>query len=264
MSDASFVGSIPQHYDEGLGPIIFVDAAADLAARVAALRPRRVLETAAGTGIVTRALRDALPDDAELVASDLNMPMLDVARAKFDPAEKVHFEIADATALPFGDDRFDAMVCQFGVMFFPDKDRGYREARRVLAPGGHYLFNVWDGHKHNAFGRMAHEVVGSFFPADPPQFQRVPFSYPFESIKDSLVEAGFRDITVSVVQFRKPLPDPSLLARGIVFGSPLIDQIRGRGSVPPETIMHALTSAFAREFTSGSIALQALVVSARA
>jgi SAM-dependent methyltransferase len=223
-----------------------------------------VLETAAGTGIVTRALRDALPDETELVATDLNLPMLEVARTKFDAAETVQFEAADATALPFADDSFDLLVCQFGVMFFPDKDLGYREARRVLKPGGHYLFNVWDGHKHNAFGRIAHELVGSYFPADPPQFQRIPFSYPFEPIKDSLIEAGFGDISASVLQIVRPLGDPALLARGIVFGSPLIEQIRSRGTVAPETIMNALTDAFASAFSSGSIALQALVVSARA
>jgi SAM-dependent methyltransferase len=264
MSDASFVGSIPQHYDEGLGPLIFVDAAADMARRVAVLKPRRVLETAAGTGIVTRALRDALADDVELAATDLNTPMLDVARTKFSTSDKVHFEAADAQNLPFADDSFDALVCQFGVMFFPDKDKGYREARRVLAPGGHYLFSVWDSHKYNAFGRISHEVVGDFFSSDPPQFQRIPFSYPFEPIKDSLIDAGFGDIAVSVARFSKPLPDPALLARGIVFGSPLIDQIRSRGTVAPETIMKSLTDAFAKAFPSGSIDLQALMISARA
>lgn len=264
MSDASFVGNIPQHYDEGLGPIIFVDAANDMARRVEALNPRRVLETAAGTGIVTRALRDALASDVELVATDLNLPMLDVARAKFGASEKVRFEQADAQNLPFSDDSFDVLVCQFGVMFFPDKAKGYREARRVLVPGGHYLFSVWDSHKHNAFGRTAHEVVGTFFPVDPPQFQRVPFSYPFEPIKDSLIEAGFSDVAVSVARYSRPLPDPALLARGIVFGSPLIEQIRSRGTVAPETIMNTLTDAFAKAFSSGSIDLQALMISARA
>lgn len=264
MSDASFVGNIPQHYDAGLGPIIFVEPAADIARRAAALKPRQVLETAAGTGIVTRALRDALPVEADLLATDLNLPMLDIARTKFGPSEKVRFEAADATALPFADDSFDVLVCQFGVMFFPDKDKGYREARRVLAPGGHYLFNVWDGHKHNPFGRIAHEVVGSYFPIDPPQFQRVPFSYPFEPIKDSLIEAGFSDIAANVLQLVRPLPDPAQLARGIVFGSPLIDQIRIRGNVAPETIIETLTEAFAKAFPSGSMPLQALVFSARA
>lgn len=264
MGDAGFVGNIPHHYDEGLGPIIFVDAAAEMARRVAALAPKRVLETAAGTGIVTRALRKALPDGSELIATDLNRPMLDVAQTKFQASDRVRFETADATALPFADGSFDALVCQFGVMFFPDKDKGYREARRVLVPGSHYLFSVWDSHKHNPIGRISHETVGSFFPDDPPQFQRVPFSYPFESIKDSLIEAGFSEITVSVWRMTKPLPDPALLARGIVLGSPLYEQVISRGNVPTETIMTALTEAFAKAFSASGAPMQALMISARA
>jgi ubiquinone/menaquinone biosynthesis C-methylase UbiE len=164
MSDVDFVGSIPKHYDEGLGPVIFSDCAAEMARRAAALNPSRVLETAAGTGIVTRALRDALPDSVELTATDLNPPMLEIAKAKFANGEAVTFLPADATALPFAAQSFDVVVCQFGVMFFPDKDQGYREVRRVLRPGGRYLFNVWDSHKFNTFGRIGHEVVSSFFP----------------------------------------------------------------------------------------------------
>jgi len=118
---AGFIGNIPQYYDQGLGPIIFAGYAADIARRAAADRPARVLETAAGTGIVTRKLRDALPADTQLTATDLNPPMLDIARAKFRPGEQVGFQPADAIALPFADQSFDAIVCQFGVMFFPTR-----------------------------------------------------------------------------------------------------------------------------------------------
>ena len=264
MSDASFVGSIPEHYDAGLGPIIFVDAAADMARRATALKPGRVLETAAGTGIVTRALRNGLPQACAITATDLNPPMLDVARAKFAAGENVTFATADAMALPFADGSFDLVVCQFGVMFFPDKDLGYREVRRVLTAGGHYLFNVWDGHRNNPYGRIAHEVIGQFFPNDPPQFLRVPFSYPFEPIKDSLVAAGFSDISASVLRIEKALAEPERLARGIIFGNPMIDQIKLRGGIDPETIAAALTTAFVKEFTTGTMPLQGLVFSARA
>jgi ubiquinone/menaquinone biosynthesis C-methylase UbiE len=165
---ASFIGNIPEHYDSGLGPMIFVDYAADIARRVAACSPARVLETAAGTGIVTRQLRDFLPAGVHVTATDLNAPMLEVARTKFKPGEEVAFQPADAAALPFPDGAFDAVVCQFGVMFFPQKDTSYREVHRVLAPGGRYLFSVWDSHRHNPFGRITHETAASFFPADPP------------------------------------------------------------------------------------------------
>ncbi len=263
---ASFVGNIPQHYDEGLGPVIFVDYAADIAQRVAACNPARVLETAAGTGIVTRRLRDALPAGATLTATDLNAPMLDVARTKFRAGEKVEFQPADATALPFADGSFDAAVCQFGLMFFPDKALSCREVWRVLAPGGHYLFNVWDSHRYNPFGRIAHEVAGRFFPADPPQFYRVPFScHQIDPIKEMLLEAGFTGITASVVNVAKEIPDIAAFARGAVFGNPLFDQIRERGGVEPEAVVDALLQEFQREFgrDPAHMPLQAIVFSAR-
>jgi ubiquinone/menaquinone biosynthesis C-methylase UbiE len=148
---ASFVGNIPQHYDQGLGPIIFAEYAADIARRVAAGNPARVLETAAGTGIVSRKLCDALTADAQLTATDFNPPMLEIARAKFRPGEQIGFQPADAVALPFADASFDAVVCQFGVMFFPDKAKSFSEAYRVLAPGGRYVFPAGCRFKRSSF-----------------------------------------------------------------------------------------------------------------
>jgi len=262
---ASFVGNIPEHYDSGLGPIIFVDYAADIARRAAACSPARVLETAAGTGIVTRQLRDILPPDVPVTATDLNAPMLEVARTKFRPGEEVDFRPADATAVPFKDGAFDAVVCQFGVMFFPNKDVSYREVHRVLAPGGHYLFSVWDSHRHNPFGRIAHETAASFFPADPPQFYTVPFSYcEIDPIKESLIDAGFNDISVAVVRQEKDIPDTARFARALVYGNPLIDQIKQRGGVDPDQVVGALAQALRREFGAdpGRMPLQAIVFSA--
>jgi ubiquinone/menaquinone biosynthesis C-methylase UbiE len=122
----------------------------------------RVLKTAAGTGIVTRRLRDLLPREADLIATDLNPPMLEVARQKFRPDAAVEFQPADATALPFPNGIFDAIVCQFGVMFFPDKDKGYSEAHRVLVGGGRYLFSAWDSHHYKPIGRLITEILAGF------------------------------------------------------------------------------------------------------
>ena len=259
-----FVGNIPQHYDAGLGPMIFVDYAADIARRVAALHPSRVLETAAGTGIVTRRLRDALPPGTHLTSTDLNPPMLEIARAKIRAGEQVDFQPADAMALPFEDGSFDVVVCQFGVMFYPDKDKSYVEVHRVLEPGGHYVFSVWDSHQHNPFARIAHGIVGEFFPIDPPQFQRLPFSYTFDPIKDSLCKACFTDITAAVVKIEKDMPDAALFARGLVYGSPIIDQVKARGGVDPEQIVDTMVRAFHSEFGNpGRMPLQAIVFSAK-
>jgi SAM-dependent methyltransferase len=255
--------SVPDHYDTGLGPMIFVDYAEDIARRAAALKPSRLLETAAGTGIVSRRLRDRLPPATQLVSTDLSPTMLEVARTKFKPSEPITFQQADATALPFPDAAFDVVVCQFGVMFFPDRDRSYSEVRRVLAPGGHYLFSVWDAHRYNAFGRIPHQLLARFFPDDPPQFQSIPFSYGFEPIRDSLVTAGFTDITAHVVRLEKDTGDASGLARGLVFGSPVADQIKARGGVTPEQFFDALLAEFQCEFGNpGRMSMQATVFSA--
>ena len=190
-----FTGAIPDHYDRALGPVIFADYAADIARRAVASSPARVLETAAGTGIVTRHLRDLLPVEAKLTATDLNEAMLDIARAKFGPEEQVTFTAADATELPFSDGTFDVVVCQYGVMFFSEKPRSYREVRRVLTRNGRYVFNVWDSHAHNAFGRLAHETAARLYPEDSPPFFQVPFGYrDIDAIKESLTDAGFADI----------------------------------------------------------------------
>jgi ubiquinone/menaquinone biosynthesis C-methylase UbiE len=238
---AGFVGNIPQYYDQGLGPIIFVDYAADIARRTAAFKPSRVLETAAGTGIVTRALRDALPAGTNLVSTDLNQQMLDIAKTKFRDGEAVTFQAVDATSLPFPDRSFDAVVCQFGVMFFPDKPKGYSEVFRVLKPGGHYLFNVWDSHAHNAYGRIGYELSQRFFPHDPPQFYGVPFSCShIDPIKEALGAAGFRDIDIAVKRVDKVIPKVATFARALVYGNPLVDQITARGGVDPEKVVEAM------------------------
>ena len=264
---ARFVGDIPIFYDRGLGPVIFEDYAADIAQRAAASAPLDVLETAAGTGIVTRKLRDFLSTQARLTATDLNAPMLEVAMTKFGATEQVIFGPADATALPFGDEAFDAIVCQFGLMFFPDKHRAHREARRALRPGGRYLFSVWDAPSYNPFSRIGLEVVERFFPDDPPQFLKAPFSCAeIDPIKESLLGAGFTDITISVRSRVKEVMDPTSFARGLVFGSPLFEQLRERGGARPESLVEALAERLTQELGENPMRLpmQAIFYEARA
>jgi SAM-dependent methyltransferase len=259
-------GDLPSFYDAGLGPIFFVDFADDIARRAASTAPLRVLETAAGTGIVSRRLRDLLPAAAKLTLTDLNPAMLDVARRKFSDREQVTIEPADACALPFADGTFDAVVCQFGLMFFPDRDRAFREAHRTLARGGRYLFSVWDSLRHNGIGRLITEIAGKFFPGDPPRFFEAPFScHRVDPIRDGLDEAGFTDLRIAVLNIDKIVPDVPAYAHALVHGTPLLDEIRARGSVDPERVVAALVEALRREFGTAptQIPLQAIVFEAR-
>ncbi len=242
---SNFTGSVPENYDKGLGPNIFHDYAEDLARRAAAVMPGRVLELAGGTGIVSRKLRDALASEAGLVVTDLNPPMLEVARAKFDDGEAVEFKPADAMALPFADSEFDLIVCQFGVMFFPDKVASYREAARVLRPGGRYLFNTWGTMAANPFSEIAHDATARFFPDDPPGFYRVPFSYADpEAVKADLREAGWTDVEHHTIPLRKAVADVAGFAYGMVFGNPLLEEIQQRGGVDPNDVVAAIIDEF--------------------
>jgi ubiquinone/menaquinone biosynthesis C-methylase UbiE len=245
---ASFSGNIPNDYDQGLGPVFFTGYAKTMAQKTAAAHSEFVLETACGTGIVTRALRNTLSRDAHLMATDLNPDMLKIAESKFQPGEHLSFQQADGTALPFQDAAFDTVVCQYGVMFYADKAKGYAEAHRVLAPGGRYLFSVWDEHRHNGAGRIAHEVIGSFFPDNPPGFFLMPYGYGhIDPIKDALLAAGFDDIVVSIVQQDCGIQDFAAFTRGLVFGTPVIGQIEERGGDPAK-IQEAVTEAMRKEY----------------
>ena len=177
-SDKVFAGSIPKFYDTLMVPLIFEAYAADLAELVAASSPGSVLETAAGSGVVTRALAPRLGADARYVVTDLNQPMLDYAATRQGPDSRIEWRQADALDLPFEDASFDVVCCQFGAMFFPDRVAGYAEARRVLRPGGRFVFSVWDRIEENAFADDVTNAVAAVFPHDPPRFlARTPHGY---------------------------------------------------------------------------------------
>jgi SAM-dependent methyltransferase len=258
---ARFIGSIPTNYDDGLGPHIFFGFADDLAGRAALHGPRRVLELAAGTGIFSRRLRDAMPADSSLMVTDLNPPMLEVAQGKFAGDEAVLFEQADASKLRFADSSFDLVSCQFGVMFFPDKVGSFKEVRRVLTEDGHYLFNVWGSWASNPFARIAHETVAGFFPDDPPGFYRVPFGYcdPVE-ISNSLNEAGFETVNFDWVELTSDIISCDLFARGLIYGNPLFEEVTQRGG-DPKQVCRDVSSALATELGS-TMPIQALVFDA--
>jgi len=219
--DVRFSGAVPENYERYLVPLLFRPYAEELARRAAALKPHRILETAAGTGVVTDALADALPG-AEITATDLNQAMLDVAATRV-LSPKVSFRQADALDLPFEDASFDLVVCQFGVMFYPDKVRGNSEVRRVLRDSGRYLVAVWDAIEHNPMSDLTQQTMIEQFPDNPPLFmRRGPFSYHEpEWIERDLKAAGFSNISIDTVRLMSRSGSADEAARGLCYGSPM-------------------------------------------
>jgi ubiquinone/menaquinone biosynthesis C-methylase UbiE len=252
--DTVFSGSIPSLYDRYLGPLIFEPYAEDLARRLAALDPERVLETAAGTGIVTRALDRALPPGAGIVATDLNQPMLDHAAERI-PSHRVSWQKVDAQALPFADATFDAVVCQFGAMFFPDKQKAYGEARRVLKPGGRFIFSVWDRIEHNEFTDLVVAAVADLFPDDPPRFlARTPHGYhDRDAVIAELRSAGFVNVAAETLTRRSVAPSPREPAIGFCQGTPFRSEIEARDANRLAEATDAAANKIAAQFGNGPV-----------
>ncbi|PYE55667.1 class I SAM-dependent methyltransferase [Deinococcus yavapaiensis] len=252
--DTAFAGSIPEVYERFMGPMIFEPYAGHLAARVDDLKPRRVLEVAAGTGILTRALARRLARDVALVATDLNEAMLKEA-ARIGTPRPVEWRQADALHLPFPDASFDVVACQFGVMFFPDKVQAFSQAWRVLRPGGHFVFNTWDRLERNAFASGVTRALEDLFPDAPPRFMaRVPHGYHDpDRIAEDLRHAGFTKTPhLALRQEVSHADSPRMPAVAFCQGTPLRHELEPRG-VALVDITDVVTEALAREFGNGSI-----------
>jgi len=262
--DRLFAGSIPELYERHLVPLIFADYARDLAARVQAAQPHHVLELAAGTGALTRAMAASLPQ-ATIVATDLNQAMLDEA-ARHPHGHRVAWRRADAQALPFPDESFDAVACQFGVMFFPEKIEAYREAARVLKPGGRFFFNTWDGIAANEFAEVVTEALAALFPDNAPRFMaRVPHGYHDTArIRADLAGAGFAEAAIDTVEGHSQAPAARDVAIAYCQGTPLRSEIEARGAARLEEATRVAEAALAARFGAGAIAgrIRAHVVTA--
>ncbi len=263
-SDKVFAGAIPERYDTLMVPLIFAVYADDLAELVAASSPGAVLETAAGSGAVTRALAPKLGAHARYVVTDLNQPMLDYAAARQGPDRRIEWQQADALDLPFADALFDVVCCQFGAMFFPDRVAGYAQARRVLRPGGRFVFNVWDRIEENAFADEVTQAVAALFSQDPPRFlARTPHGYHDKAlIREELQRAGFTDIAIETRSEVSRAPSARAVAIAYCQGTPLRNEIEARDASLLERATDLAAQEIARRHGEGPVSgkIQAHVV----
>jgi ubiquinone/menaquinone biosynthesis C-methylase UbiE len=232
-SERRWGDSMSEAYQRLLAPVVFEPFAVDLVRRVAATNPKRVLELAAGTGVVTSGLRSALPD-AEIIATDLNEAMVAFGR---EHVPQVTWQQADALDLPFDDDSVDVVVCQFGVMFFPNKRAGYAEMRRVLQPGGSLIMNTWDVVATHEFAAALSTALDQVFPADPPTFvAAVPHGYPDPAVVVSDIRsAGFEEVSLETITLRSPPASAADVAVGFCTGTPLRAAIEARADLASTT-----------------------------
>jgi SAM-dependent methyltransferase len=253
-SDKIFAGSIPQLYEKYMVPLIFQSYADDLAERLRSRRLSRVLEIAAGTGVVTRAMAAALPEGAAIVATDLNQAMIDQA-ARVGTQRPVEWRQADGMKLPFPDASFDAVVCQFGVMFLPDKPQAFAEARRVLKGGGVYLFNVWDRISENEFADAVTSALEPLFPKDPPRFMaRIPHGYhDRRAIEQDLAKGGLHSPRIDTVAARSRAESPRIPAVAYCQGTPLRNEIDARDASRLAEATDAAEQAIAQRFGRGAV-----------
>ncbi len=266
--DKLFVGSIPENYDHYMVPLIFEPFAVDLARRAASLSPGAVLETAAGTGVVTRAMAPKLSSGVRYIITDLNQPMLDYAASQQGLDSRLEWRQADALALPFENAAFDLVCCQFGAMFFPNRISGYREARRVLKPGGHFLFNVWDRIEENVFADDVTKALATMFPDDPPRFlARTPHGYYDKAlIRAELEEAGFSDVVIETKAEQSRASSPRIPALAYCHGTVLRSEIEARAPGKLDVATDCAASAIADRHGDGEVAakIQAHVILAAA
>ena len=264
--DHAFTGTVPETYERYLVPLIFHPYAKDMAERMKKIGAHEALETAAGTGVATRAIWPVLPGSARLVVTDLNEAMLDVARATLPQDARIEWRQADALALPFADQSFDAVVCQFGVMFFPDKAQGFREARRVLTPSGKFLFSVWSGISENEFADVVTAALAEMFRDDPPRFlARTPHGYhDTAAIRSEVLAAGFSNVAFETVGHVSRCGSPRDAAVAYCQGTPLRSEIVARDPSGLERATEQAAEALARRFGAGPIEgrIQAMVFTA--
>ncbi|WP_306322042.1 MULTISPECIES: class I SAM-dependent methyltransferase [unclassified Streptomyces] len=236
---------MPDAYERHLVPVFFRPFAADLAARAAARSPHQVLELAAGTGALTTAVLDATPD-ARVVATDLSEAMVSRG-ATLEP--RAHWRQADAQELPFQDASFDLALCQFGVMFFPDRPAAYAEIRRVLTPNGRLLFNSWGPVASHGFAAAFQDALEASMPEGenaPTFLPDIPHGYVDPAaVAEDLAAAGLDLVAAEEVTLEGVAESAASVATGLLTGTPVRAALASHpdAAAIEETVTGAMTAA---------------------
>jgi len=260
-----FTSSVATLYDEILGPAFFEPYAIETTNRVAALNPQKVLETACGTGRVTNHLRKVLSKSATLIATDISNDMLAVAEKKLSAIKDISWQQADAMNLPFDDESFDAVVCQFGAMFFADRKKGFIEAMRVLKNGGAFIFSVWDKLEFNPVTAASRQILKDFFEGNPPKSMNMAFSMTDKNdIANQLTETGFTNIKIETVNKVCIAESAEGLAKAIIDGSTNSDYIKERDANAAPFLKKKIAKAISEKFGDHPVkgTMQAIIIAA--
>lgn len=261
-----FAGTIPENYERQFVPMIFAEYAEMLADNVACENGENILEIACGTGAVTRNIAKRMNNGSRTVATDINEAMLEVASNMLGNSKVVDFQLADATVLPFEDEEFDAVVCQFGVMYFPERLTAYRETARVLKPAGKFHFNVWGSLEENHFAQTIDAAARNMYPEDPPKFFELPYGYcDISLITDELQRSGFSDVQISECTLTSSVSSARHLAMAFCKGSPLGSEIAARDTYSIDEAVDQLETAVRARYGDGPISapIQAFQISAQ-
>lgn len=265
MTRSTFVGDIPHNYEKFLGPMIFAEYAKDLAKRIRAPKEGIILEIASGTGLASRQIRNIISQKTKIIVTDLSEDMLDISRGKFRDSENIEFKVADALDLPFQNGAFDAIACQFSLMFFPDKLTALQEIARTLKPGGRFYFNIWDSLEFNHLIQTVNETIIKCFPGNHPRFFDIPYGYyEIDQIKRLLFLSGFSDVDISILPRLSTADKARDVALGYILGTPVISEIESLNSKPIPKVLEAVEKSISQKFGNRSITakMQAIVFSA--
>ena len=249
-----FSGSIPENYHHYMVPLLFEPYSKHLVSELGHLQGGPVLEIACGTGSVTGHLRKSLPRDAQLVATDISSEMLEFAKRDLGHLQGLELRSADAMDLPFSSSSFEAVICQFGIMFLPDKRQGLSEIFRVLREGGTAYVSTWSDIAHNELLDVANQAIQALDLKEPISFTGGCRYGDVDSIRADFEASGFQDLEFSVVTKRSKAPGIENALNSLVNGTTLASKLDEQDLLQAGT--EAIRDSYRSAFGDGAVSAQ--------